>query len=110
MKFIHTDLVYRQKGEIVEISLANGANVRLMDSARFPRYRAGHDHRYYGGLAKRSPINLAISNAWSWHVAVDAQGLRSRTRASILILHYPLPALEETPWSAVCNAGSEAGK
>ena len=110
MKFIHTDLGHRQKGEIVEISLTSGANVRLMDSANFSRYKAGRDHRYYGGLAKRTPIKLAISNAWSWHVAVDALGLRCRTRASILILHYPLPALEKTLLSAVCNAGSEAGK
>ncbi|WP_363184596.1 DUF1883 domain-containing protein [uncultured Thiocystis sp.] len=109
-KCIHADLGYRQKGEIVDISLANGTNMRLMDSARSPRYRGGGNHRYYGGLAKRSPTKLATSNAAIWHVTVDAQGLRSRTRASVLILHYPLPALEETRLSAVCNAGSEAGK
>ena len=110
MKCIHADLDYRQKGEIVEISSANGTNVRLMDSARFPRCRAGRNHRYYGGLAKRSPIKLAIANTGSWHIAVDAQGLRSSTRASVLILHFPMPALEERLLSAVCNTGSEAEK
>ena len=29
MQFIHTDLGFRQKGEIVEITLTSGANVRL---------------------------------------------------------------------------------
>ena len=110
MKCIHAELGYRQKGEIVEISLANGANMRLMDSARSPRYRGGGNYRYDGGLAKRSTTKLATSNTGIWHVTVDAQGLRSRTRASVLILHDLLPTLKERLSSAVCNAGNEGGK
>ena len=76
MQFIHTDLGYRQRGEIVEITLTSGANVRLMDSSNFSSYKYGRQHRYYGGLAKQSPIRLAIPNSGHWHVAVDMQGLR----------------------------------
>lgn len=60
MQFIHTDLGYRQRGEIVEVTLSSGANVRLMDSSNFSSYKSGRSHRYAGGLARRSPVRLAI--------------------------------------------------
>jgi hypothetical protein len=55
MQFIHNDLGQRKRGEIVEITLTSGANVRLMDSSNFSSYKNGRRHSYIGGLAKRSP-------------------------------------------------------
>lgn len=110
MKCIHTQFGYRQKGKVIEISLTHSTDVRLMVSASLSRYRAGRNCRYDGAIAKRSPTKLAIPNAGSWYVAVDAQDLRNMTRASALILRCTMPALEETLLSAVCNTGSEAGK
>jgi len=101
MQFIHTDLGYRQRGEIVEVTLTSGANVRLMDSSNFSSYKNGRRHRYYGGIAKRSPIRLAIPNSGHWHVAVDMQGLRGSTRASVRVLPGPLPEIREAPLSTV---------
>jgi hypothetical protein len=54
MQFIHNDLGQRKRGEIVEITLTSGANVRLMDSSNFSSYKNGRRHSYIGGLAKRS--------------------------------------------------------
>lgn len=101
MQFIHTNLGYHQRGEIIEVTLTAGANVRLMDSSNFSSYKNGHQHRYYGGLAKRSPIRLAIPNSGHWHVAVDMQGLVGSTRASVRILPTPLPEIRETPLTEV---------
>lgn len=101
MQFIHTDLGYRQRGEIVEVTLTSGANVRLMDSSNFSSYKNGRRHRYYGGLSKRSPLRLAIPNSGHWHVAVDMQGLRGSTRASVRVLPGPLPEIREAPLSTV---------
>lgn len=101
MQFIHTDLGYRQRGEIVEITLSSGANVRLMDSSNFSNYRSGRQHRYYGGLAKQSPLRLTIPNSGHWHVAVDMQGLRGSTRASVRVLPGPLPEIRQTPLTEV---------
>ena len=101
MQFIHTDLGYRQRGEIVEVTLTSGANVRLMDSSNFSSYKNGRNHRYYGGLAKRSPVRLPIPNNGHWHVAVDMQGLRGSTRASVRVLPGPLPEIREAPLSTV---------
>ena len=89
MNFIHNDLGQRKRGEIVEISLSSGANVRLLDSSNFSNYGNGRAHRYTGGLAKSSPIRLQIPNAGHWHVAVDMQGLRGSTRASVTVLTCP---------------------
>ncbi|MCT7614877.1 DUF1883 domain-containing protein [Aliarcobacter butzleri] len=102
MKFIHNDLGQRKKGEIVEISLqGSAANVRLMDSSNFSNYKNGRQHRYYGGLAKQSPVRIGIPNSGHWHVAIDMQGLVGNTRASVRILPSPLPEIREAPLSSV---------
>jgi len=101
MKFIHNDLGNRRKGEIVEITLSSGANVRLMNSSDFSSYKNGRRHRFIGGLAKQSPIRLQIPTPGHWHVAVDMQGLRGSTRASVRVLPGALPAIKEAPLSSV---------
>lgn len=100
--FIHHDLGQRRGGEIVEVTLSgSAANVRLLDSSNFSSYRNGRQHRYHGGLAKQSPIRLAIPHSGHWHVAVDMQGLRGTVRSSTRILPGPLPELREAPLSSV---------
>jgi hypothetical protein len=101
MRFIHTDLGYKQKGEIVEVTLTSGANVRLMDTSNFSSYKNGRKHKYHGGLAKQSPIRIAIPNTGNWHVAVDMQGLRGNTRASVRVLPGSLPEIRQAPLSDV---------
>lgn len=101
MQFIHNDLGNRQGGEIVEITLTSGANVRLLDSSNFSSYKSGRQHRFIGGLAKRSPLRLQIPRAGHWHVAIDMQGLRGSTRASVRVLPGPLPELREAPLSSL---------
>ena len=104
MEFIYNDLGYRKQGEIVEVTLTSGANVRLMDSSNFSSYKNGRQHHFHGGLAKRSPIHLAIPNSGHWYVTVDMQGLRGSTRASFRLLPAPLqalPELREAPLSTV---------
>lgn len=102
MNFVHHDLGQRRRGEIVQINLSgNAANVRLLDSVNFSSYRAGRQHRYHGGLAKQSPIRLAIPSAGHWHVAVDMQGLRGNVRSSVRVLPGPLPELHEAPLSSI---------
>lgn len=101
MQFIHNDLGQRKRGEIVEITLTSGANVRLMDSSNFSNYKNGRRHSYIGGLAKRSPIRLQIPSSGHWHIAVDMQGLRGSTRASVRVLPGVLPEIQDRPLSEV---------
>ncbi|MBU1618423.1 MAG: DUF1883 domain-containing protein [Gammaproteobacteria bacterium] len=101
MQFIHNDLGQRKAGEIVEVTLTSGANVRLMSSSDFSNYKNGRRHRYIGGLAKQSPLRLQIPSSGHWHVAIDMQGLRGSTRASVRILPGTLPAIQDRPLSEV---------
>jgi hypothetical protein len=57
MKFLKFDVGNLKSGEIVEITLSgSAANVRLLDSSNISNYEHGRQHRYIGGLAKRSPV------------------------------------------------------
>ncbi|MDD5169300.1 MAG: DUF1883 domain-containing protein [Syntrophales bacterium] len=98
MNFLQFDLGNRQGGEIIEVSLTNGANVRLMTGSEFSNYKNGRQHRYIGGLAKRSPVPLQIPSSGHWYVVVDMQGLRGSTRASV---PGPLPEIREAPLASV---------
>ncbi len=99
MQFIQNDLGFRQAGDVVEVTLTAGANVRLMDSSNFSAYRNGRQHRYTGGLARQSPVRLEIPTSGSWHVAVDMQGLRGSTRAGVRVIPgsalRPLPPIQQ---------------
>lgn len=97
MQFIHHDLGRREAGEIVEVKLTSGANVRLMDQQNYQSYKAGRKHRYLGGLATKSPVRLKIPRSGHWHIAIDMQGLRGSTRASARVLPRPLPEISNTP-------------
>jgi hypothetical protein len=102
MKFTYYDLGYQERGQIVEITLSgSAANVRLMDSSNYQNYKNGRDHRYYGGLAKQSPIRLPIPNSGYWYVTVDLQGLVGSTNSSIRILPSALPELRQPSLSTV---------
>lgn len=91
--FIHSDLGFRQAGDVVEITLSgSAANVRLLDSSNFEAYRNGRQHRYVGGLMHQSPIRLRIPSPGRWHIAVDMQGLRGTARASFRVIPAQTPA------------------
>lgn len=82
-RFLHYDLGHCDRGDVIETTLTSGANVRLMDSTNLSRYRQRKQHRYYGGLVKRSPHREVVPSSGRWHVVVDMQGLRGSTRASV---------------------------
>lgn len=99
MNFIHSDLGYRNAGDCVEVTLTAGANVRLLDASNFSSYQRGRQHRYYGGLAQRSPVRLVIPSSGHWHCVVDMQGLRGSVRAGLRVIPSeamrPLPPIRE---------------
>lgn len=100
MNFIHTDLGQRSKGDVVEVTLSSGANVRLLDSNNFSAYRNGRQHRFHGGLATKSPTRIVIPSSGRWHLAVDMQGLRGSVRSSVRVIPgsalRPLPPIRES--------------
>lgn len=96
MKFIHTDLGNLEKGRIVEIVLkGNAANVQLLDSTNFNNYKNRRNYHYTGGLAKQSPIRLAVPHSGHWHVAIDMRGLSGTVNASVRVLPTALPTIKQ---------------
>lgn len=101
MNFLQYDLGSGQRGEVVEVTLVSGANVRLMTSSEFSNYKNGRRHSYIGGLARQSPVRLQIPYSGHWYVAIDMQGLRGSTQASVRKVPGPLPEIREAPLSSV---------
>ena len=88
MDFLHSDLGQLNHGAVVEFTLrGNQANVRLMDSANLSAYRAQRGYHFYGGLAKASPVRLAIPHSGHWYAVVDMKGLGgNKVEAKIRVL------------------------
>ena len=100
MEFLKNDLGHRKKGEVVEVSLSSAANIRLMDSSNFSQYRAGRQHRYYGGYVTRTPWRHPIPNSGHWYVVVDLGGHAGRVGANVRVLPGILPAAREPSLSS----------
>jgi hypothetical protein len=103
MDYVVHDLGRQSKGATAVINLSgSAANVRLMDSSNYQKYKSGRDHRCIGGLARRSPVRLAIPSSGHWYVTVDLMGLKGKVRSSASVEPPPLPALRPS------NSGSLA--
>ncbi|TYP99012.1 uncharacterized protein DUF1883 [Tenacibaculum adriaticum] len=87
MKFQHYDLGELNGGEVVEITLhGNSANVKLMNSLNFQRYKRGTKHQYYGGHVTRSPYNISIPNYGRWYITIDLGGYSGNVKSSVRVL------------------------
>lgn len=86
MGFLQFDLGTIKRDAIVEVTLSNGANVRLMTNSEFNNYKTGRKYKFIGGLAKISPINLQSTSSGRWYVVVDMEGLQGSTKASVKML------------------------
>jgi hypothetical protein len=73
-------------GAVVVIHLDRAANVRLMETPDFRRFREGKDHHYYGGVARRSPLRLAVPRTGRWFVTIDLGSRGGSVRSSITVV------------------------
>ncbi|GAB3995711.1 hypothetical protein GCM10028807_36580 [Spirosoma daeguense] len=102
MKFNYYDLGHKQRGQVIEVSLSgNAANVRLMDTSNFQNYKSGRAHKYYGGLARQSPVRITVPNSGHWYVTIDLQGLGGSVKSSVRTLPGPLPTMRQPELSTV---------
>ena len=86
MKFLHNDLGHLDGGCVVEVTLDEAANVKLMDSANLSSYRAGRGHEYFGGHASRSPFRVPVPRSGHWHLAIDLGGYVGSVRAGVRVV------------------------
>ena len=72
-------------GDVVEVTLDRQANVKLMDYSNYQNYRAGTQYRYYGGLAKVSPVRVPVPAQGHWYVVVDLGGYPGTVHAAVRV-------------------------
>lgn len=82
MKFLHYELQL-SGNDIVEVALDKQANVRLLDAINFSHYQMGRRHKFYGGLAKVSPLRIQPPHPGNWHLVVDLGGYAGTVHASV---------------------------
>lgn len=99
MEHLYYDLGQQKKGAVAVVTLDKQANVRLMTGSNYRAFRSGRQGRFHGGLAKTSPVRLAIPSNDHWYVVVDFGGLPGRVRANVHVEQPPpglLPPLRES--------------
>ena len=109
MQFNHWNLGHRNQGDVVVVNISGkAANVRLLDSANFQNYKSGRRHKYYGGLMTQSPAEIPVPHSGSWNVAIDMQGLRGQSRASVTVVpreaRQPLPRYQQPSLEPIARA------
>lgn len=89
MQHLKWDLGSVKKGAVVVVTLRNQANVLLMDASNYRSYARGGRAQYIGGLAKTSPVRLAVPRNGHWFVAIDLGGYRGTVNASVAVVPPP---------------------
>lgn len=82
MNFLQYDLSLQQ-GEVVEVSLDRAANVRLMDISNFHAFQQRRRHRFYGGQAVQSPVQLVAPHSGNWKLVIDLGGHAGTVHAGV---------------------------
>ena len=86
MGFVHYDLGQASASDVVEVSIDCAANLLLLDSTNFQRYRNGNQHTYYGGHYTQTPVRIKVPHSGHWHIAIDFGGLGGNIRSSARVL------------------------
>jgi len=86
MDFVHYDLNQLSGGEMVQVTLANAANVRLLDEINFGIYRQGGSYRFHGGYVTQSPYVVRVPGPGHWHLVLDLGGYAGQIRSSVRVL------------------------
>lgn len=81
MNFLHYEFDL-SGNDVVEVTLDKQANVRLLDDANYSLYKSWERHRYFGGLAKSSPVRIPAPHEGHWHLVIDLGGYAGTVRAS----------------------------
>lgn len=82
MNYLHYPLELSAT-EAVEVTLDKQANVKLLDDSNFRNYRDQRQYKYFGGLAKASPVQISPPRAGRWHLIVDLGGYPGSVKASV---------------------------
>lgn len=58
----------------VEVKLEHAADVFLVDSANFQKYKSGQGFKYHGGHYATTPVTISVSGTGRWYLIVNGSG------------------------------------
>ena len=58
----------------VEVQLTHAADVFLVDSSNFRKYKSGQSFNYFGGHYTRTPVHISVEGAGRWYLIVRGGG------------------------------------
>ncbi|MGL5718434.1 MAG: DUF1883 domain-containing protein [Paraclostridium sp.] len=74
------------KGDLISVELDKQANVILLDSLNFSKFKNGGKYKYYGGLATYSPFKITIPSAGMWYVVIHLGGYSGTVKYKINVI------------------------
>lgn len=98
MEHMRVDLGHLPHGAVVELHIAgNAANVWLMDSSTYSRYKRGNSVRAIGGHTRETPVRLQTNHSGHWYAAADLGGYPGRLGLQARVLPGPAAPLRQRP-------------
>lgn len=98
MRYLYYDLGEQEQETWVVAHLSGSwANVILLDSLSFERYRRGLPFMYTGGLCAQTPARVQVPRDGHWYLVVDCGGFTHRlcvTKIEVLTADSALSAAE----------------
>lgn len=88
-RFTHYDLKDQRAGTIIEVTLSAVNNVRLMTPGNLQRFKETLDYKFLGGVAKKSPLKIAIPESGHWHLIVDMEGHHGLAESKVKMIAAP---------------------
>ncbi|WP_270220148.1 DUF1883 domain-containing protein [Lactococcus lactis] len=55
----------------VTVHLQHRADVFLVDEQNYRNYKSGHNFRYFGGNATKTPVTITVNGPGRWYLIVD---------------------------------------
>jgi hypothetical protein len=90
-RFTHYDLGRMKAGQMIEVTLSAVANVRLMTPENFELFKLTRPFKFKGGIARKSPLRLAVPEDGHWHVVVDMEGHKGFANSAVKLVAPPAP-------------------
>lgn len=71
----------------LEVNLrGNVANVLLLDSSNFQKYKNGHQCKYFGGYMTTSVSRIPIPSTGHWHVVINLGWYSGSVESSVRVI------------------------
>jgi hypothetical protein len=70
----------------IRVALSNRANVRLLDTLNYYKYRAGKPYQSVNEFSEETRLSIKPPHKGEWHVIVDLKGQGQEVRALVEVV------------------------